>query len=61
MIKKSNLSIFSKTATGSCKKHINTKFFISLFIGLAICGIPLAVMTTLYIDKSNFINYLIYF
>jgi hypothetical protein len=32
----------------------------SIFIGLVVCGIPLAVMSSLYAQKSNFISYLIY-
>jgi hypothetical protein len=53
------MSVFSDTTAGSRKKHLTTKLAMHIFIGLIICGIPLAVMPSLYAEQSNIINNII--
>lgn len=43
----------SNNETFSCEKHCTTKFAVSFFIGLVICGIPLAVIASLYGQKRS--------
>ena len=43
-----------RTETGSTKKCILMTLGMGLLIGLIVCGIPLAVMTTLYLQQSEF-------
>ena len=47
------LVCFRKPETNSCKKHLTMKLAASVFVGLVICGIPLAVISSLYVQKSE--------
>ena len=50
---RSDFLLFAReTVAKSCKKHLTTKLLTGILVGLVICGIPLAVMSSLYVQKS---------
>ncbi|CAF3659005.1 unnamed protein product [Rotaria sp. Silwood1] len=51
----SNSSI-SENDSATCKKYLTTQCIISFLIGFIICGIPLAVMSASYAQKSSSSN-----
>jgi Mg/Co/Ni transporter MgtE len=55
LIDEGYLPIFRESESGSCKKYLTKELAMGIFVGLVICGIPLAVMSALYAEKSKYI------
>ncbi|CAF1216635.1 unnamed protein product [Rotaria sp. Silwood1] len=49
-------SSISENDSASCKKYLTTQCIISFLIGFIICGIPLAVMSASYAQKTALPN-----
>ena len=48
---------FRETGLAACKKYLTLELLMSILVGLVICGIPLAVVASLYVQKSKWSQY----